>query len=139
MTLTYDVPLIPITAYASTIGKSRKTVTRMIDDGRLPAARKVEGVWVIPADAEPLDAPSTNAVATIDYQRPAERMPSVLEVLEQMPAYLSIADAARLLGIPRGAIDEDPAAFDVVEIGRRLPSGRRARMIPQATIRRILG
>jgi hypothetical protein len=142
MTLTYDTQhLITITAYATASGKSRKTVTRMIDDGRLPQARKVDGVWVIPADAVPLDASSTNTVATIDYRQPAalELVTSVLDVLEQMPAYLTLTQAARLLGVPRAAIEENPDLFDAVAIGRMTPDGERAWMIPQATIRRIRG
>lgn len=133
MTLTYDAHLITITAYATAISKSRKTVTRMIDDGRLPGARKVDGVWLIPADAEPLDAPSTNAVATIDHRQP-EPMPTLLEILEQKPVYLTLEEAAGLLGIPEGALRRNREYFSVEPFG---PHG--SLVVPQSTIRALRG
>jgi hypothetical protein len=134
MTLTYDQPLITITAYAAAIGKSRKTVTRMIDDGRLPDARKIDGVWSIPADAVPLDAPSTNAVTSFEQHQPFERMPTVLEVLDQAPVFLTLEDAATLLGIPEGALRRNREYFGLVPFG---PHG--SLVMPQATIRGLRG
>jgi len=63
MTMTYDdapsgVRWLKITDYAEHTGKGRRTITRMISEGRLPEARQdpTDGVWYIPADAKPLPA-----------------------------------------------------------------------------------
>lgn len=131
------IPELTITDYAAAIGRTRKTVSRMIESNRLPGARKVDGVWFIPADAAPLDgsrattsgivAPIASAAAQLAAARP-----TILTILDDETAFVSLDVGARLLGISAYAIKQDRERFKVETHGGRL-------VMPQSVIREIRG
>lgn len=132
------IPELTITDYAAAIGRTRKTVSRMIESNRLPGARKVDGVWFIPADATPLDgsrASTSGIVAPISSPAAAQlaaARPTILTILDDETAFVSLDVGARLLGITEYAIKVDRERFKVEKHGGRL-------MMPQSVIREIRG
>lgn len=167
MTVTYDdapqgVQWLKITDYADHVGKGRRTITRAIAEGRLPEARQDpnDRVWYIPADAvvRPAKGPQERTLdeGNVVLLGPAPNLPVVrhgatavdvpvntpttLDVLDHLPAWIPLRDAARLLGVPADLITDEPDRFGAERVGRRHGvEGIRALMVPQVTIRKTIG
>ena len=135
-TTTYNTPMLTIAQYAKARGISTKTVNRMIE--RLPGAEKDErGRWLIPADASPsgdlvaLPSPPTSPRTDI-LSHPSQAIRTLN--YDAMPSFLTIDQAAQLLGISRHAITQHREYFDVVPFG-----ANGSLVVPLATIKRIRG
>lgn len=128
------------TQYAEAHTLSIRTVRRYLAAGKLPGARQLAGSneWVIPVDARPLQAQPAAVAVREQPARPAvapDTTPVTLAgQLAAQPAFLSLDDAARLLGVKPADIRRNRDAFDV-------PAwcGARSILVPQATVRRIAG
>jgi len=135
MTLSYDNnTLVTAATYAELVDVAERTVKRWLADDELPGAVKDErGRWLIPSGVERV--PRTGDVVQlqlrdvepISYQAPA---PTV----EALPSFLTLDDAAAILGISRHAIATHRDYFGVVPFG---PNG--SLVVPLATIKRIRG
>lgn len=136
MTDQTDAEWITISAYAAREDTpSRRTVTRMIDEGRLPA-QKVDGVWLIPANALPLDPASGQLLPTRPKGAAAAPATSatIEEILSTLPGYLTLDVASRLLGIPESQIRRHREFYDLVDHGAIATL-----VMPQSTVRRVFG
>lgn len=142
MTMTYDAPAAHVTAaqFAEIAGISERTVKRWLADHELPGAyQDARGRWMIPADAE--RQPRTGDV--VQLQPPAaaggDLAVQVAEqltlLLDTLPSFLPIPDAAAILGISEETIRSHPEDFDVRPYG---PGSYRT-SVPLATIKRIRG
>ena len=140
MTMTYDTPAAYLTAaqYATSIDKTERTVKRWLADGELPGAHQDErGRWLIPAGAErtvsgelvTLERPMTRPMTEVVTSHPAG-------MIDTAPSFLTIEQAAHVLGISRHAIltPRGRDYFDVVPFG---VNG--SLVITLATIKRIRG
>ena len=137
MTLAYDTPAAYLTAaqYATAIGMSLRNVKRWLEDGELPGAFKDErGWWMIPADAE-RSAVANDVVAISPRTRPTTQAVShPAGMIDAMPSFLTIEQAAQVLGISRHAIATHREYFGVVPFG-----ANGSLVVPLATIKRIRG
>lgn len=91
-----SAPLLTTAAYAEHLGKSVRTVQRLVRDGRLPVVEH-DGVVLIPADATPArltpgDVVTTSATSPVSSTSPA------------LGALGTLEDAARILGTTPGAV-----------------------------------
>lgn len=131
MTMTYDSPwLATAEGYAQAQGITVRTVKRWLAAGELPGATKDElGRWMIPNDAQR----TTGELVTMEnaMTRPMTSQPVTLDAL---PSFLTVDEAAQILGISRHAIATHREYFDVVPFG---PHG--SLVVPLATIKRIRG
>lgn len=139
--MNYDAPaMLTITDYATATGVSRKTVSRMIDNDRLPQARKVDGLWLIPADAIPRPPARAGAAALVTVSPAAAAaalVPPVppatpLELLEEATGYVTLDVASHILGISEEMIKANREEYQLV---RRAASGRY--LMPQSAIRKV--
>ena len=155
MTLTYDnddaTPFYGLTGaeldrawltlqgYADHRDVKPRTVMRWLKAGELPDARKdSRGAWMIPMDAEPA---KSGEIVTLG-QRPTTRPMTDVAVshpagmIDALPSFLTIDQAAQILGISRHAIltPRGRDYFDVVPFG---VNG--SLVVPLATIKRIRG
>lgn len=140
MTLDYDTHPVMMAAadYADLIQVSERTVKRWLADGELPGAMKDErGRWLIPSTAErtaspaevvTLDRPMTSPMTGVEVTHPAQMS------LDILPSFLTIDQAAQILGISRHAIATHREYFDVVPFG-----SNGSLVVPLATIKKIRG
>lgn len=135
------VELLTIAQYAELVGKSERTVWRWLPhlEG---AQQQPDGSWRIPSTARP-QLPSRSSSSTssaVERRTPApaqqlEARPATIAAqLEQQPAYLDVDTAARLLGIPAGAIRRNRDRFGAEPFG-----AHGALVVPAGTVRRIAG
>lgn len=141
MTMTYDTtPAAYLTAkqYAEATGKSARQVKRYLEDGELPGAYQDErGWWMIPATAERTTSGELVTLSPRPRTRPTtEVMSHPAGMIDAAPSFLTIDQAAQILGVSRHAIltPRGRDYFDVVPFG---PNG--SLVIPLATIKRIRG
>lgn len=132
--------MLGVKQYAEHVGAGERTVRTWLADGRLPGARKLNGVWMIPADERPTDAaPAAELVAMPHMPQVASVElaggPGRLELeLAEAPAFLELDAAARMLGIPVSAIRRQRAYFELV------PFGERGRLVmPARVVRTVAG
>jgi hypothetical protein len=130
-------------AYAKLHELSTKSVGRYIEQGRLPATKR-GGKWWIPADAlvapSAFEQTSTPGAGTVTLAVPdvPTRVagPTIADVLDRLPAYLSVDEAARFLGIKPATVKRHAREFG----GRKFGGDTgQAWVIPQATVRRLAG
>ena len=144
MTMTYDTPiLMGVVDYAGLVGASERTVKRWLADDELPGAIKDErGRWMIPSDAVRVPKVADVVAMPARPMTPSHDVmashPSQARALnyDAMPSFLTIDQAAQLLGISRHAITTPRGRdyFDVVPFG---PNG--SLVVPLATIKKIRG
>lgn len=138
MTMTYDTPApvqwLTAAQYADQAGASERTVKRWLADGELPGATKDErGRWLIPADTTRTPGADVVPLAPRHMTRPMTTQQPGPE-LDALPSFLSIDQAAHILGITAYAIRKHREYFDAQPFG---PNG--ALVIPLATIRKVRG
>jgi hypothetical protein len=136
--------------YAEHVGVQTRTVERWLAAGELPGADKVNGRWHIPADtARQIKLNGNSHTPTPDMSAdmtPTRRsdvgvsVPGVTlaEALDKLPAFLTLAQASRLLGVSPLRITENPDRFEAERVGR-LGSGGRSLMVPARVVRQIAG
>lgn len=128
-------PALKILDYAQRVGVDHRTVREWLRRGLLPGAYKDgSGRWWIPADAvrqdtpvAPRQEPITSGVVEI-VAPPEGRSVSAPAFI---PLYMSLDDAAPLLGVTAYQIAQHPDEFGVVPWG---PNG--SLVVP---VRRLLG
>lgn len=128
--------MLSVTQYAAHVNAGERTVRTWLADNRLPQARKVDGKWMIPADARPVDQAPEQPAGVVDLL-PAAGLPQVpqgVAALDALPVFVPVDQAAAILGVPAGAIRRNRDYFAAVQFG---PRG--ALVVPQATIRRLAG
>ena len=132
--------------YAEHVGASERSVWRWLKAGELPAASKApDGQWFIPANAVRQRLSTDMAVTSQSVSVPdlpvsghSARGDSLAEALGKLPAFLTLAQAARLLGVSPLRIAENPDRFEAERVGR-LGSGGRSLMVPARVVRQIAG
>jgi len=123
-----------------------RTVQRWCKAGEVPGAVKLpDGGWQIPADAmriKPL--PGTDVTPTSSRRdgvvgpditsRRDDVGDTLAGALSVLPAFLTLEQASRLLGIPAARIKENPERYEAepVDVFRRL-------MVPARIVRDIAG
>lgn len=128
---------VGVEEYAAIVGKTDRTIRTWLIAGDIPGAeRNARGVWRIPRDARrrptglattaPAGAPATGP------RRPDAH--SVRAILDAAPGFVSVALAARLLGISEYAVREHAPRLDGVYWGEN-----GSLVIPQSAIRRVFG
>jgi len=132
--------------YAEHTGASERSVWRWLKAGELPAASKApDGQWYIPPDAvrqrSGTDVALTRTDMSVTRQsvsgangHPAQGE-SLAEALDQHPAFLTIEEAARLLGVPETAITRHRERFAVEKFGAAISTWR----VPGRIVREIAG
>ena len=135
MTMTYDTDFhVTAAQYADRVSKTERTIKRWLADDELPGAYQDErGRWMIPAEAER----RTRAGDVVPMTRPMTRPTTdLVEKIDTLPSFLTIDQAAQVLGISRHAIltPRGREYFDVVPFG---PNG--SHVVPLATIKKIRG
>jgi hypothetical protein len=123
-----------------------RTVQRWCAAGEVPGAVKLpDGGWHIPPDAmriKPLpgtDVAATRrddvgAVAADTTTRRDDVGDTLAGALSVLPAFLTLQQASRLLGIPVVRIEEDPDRFEAERV-----DDRRRYMVPARVVRSIAG
>lgn len=144
MTLTYDtgLPMLSAAQYATANKIAVRTVKRWLADDELPGAIKDErGRWLIPTEAErttaavvTLPRPMTRPTTDIMLSHPSHAMLATGPTLDALPSFLTIEQAAQILGVSRHAITTHRDYFDVVPFG-----ANGSLVVPLATIKRIRG
>lgn len=130
------VELLSIDQYADRHNISRRTIMRRLATPEgIPGAIKQGKQWSIPADA-PMPGTGHGTVARTDRPAaaPVPSAPSLTAILDGSTAYLSIEDAARLMGLTEYAVRSNREFFEGQPFG---PAG--SIVIPQSTVRRIAG
>jgi hypothetical protein len=148
--------------YAEHRGKELRTVRRWLKDGWLPGAVQYpDGRWDIPRDAieqKPLIPPTPRATSNgqavspvasgvVSLARHAANGTlvvqgassdgqglSLAEALDKLPAFLTVRQAARLLGISAARIKDNPRRFQAEPIGRG-----DSLMVPAKVVRETAG
>jgi hypothetical protein len=131
--MSYDTtPYLTAAQYAAAVDVSERTVKRWLQDHELPGAAKDErGRWMIPAEAER----RTRAGDLVPMSRPTTRPTTdVSQTVDALPSFLTLDEAAQILGISRHAIATHRDYFDVVPFG-----ANGSLVVPLATIKRIRG
>lgn len=136
MNVSLPVAMMTVDQFAAERKVSRRTVMRRLaSDKGIPGAEKRGKQWMIPADANVSDT-GHGTVARAERPAAAAVGPalSLAALLDGKPAFLSIEDAALLLGISEYAVRSNRVEFGGLPVG-----SNGATMIPQATVRRIAG
>ena len=135
--------------YAARHRVDERTVQRWAKAGELPGATKgADGRWYIPEDAmriKPLPGTAPTAMSPTrrdDIGVVADASPtrrddigaSLADALAVRSAFLTLEDAAMLLGVPEASIRRDPDRFRAERIGVR-----RALMVPARVVREEAG
>lgn len=118
-------------------GGGERTVRTWLADGRLHGARQMHGVWMIPANEEPAEPPTTSelvAAPAAAVQHVPQAGGSLEAELAIAPAFLELELASRLLGVGVGAIRRHRDYFELVPFG---PNG--SLVMPAAVVRRVAG
>lgn len=141
MTLTYDTTAVVTAAqYAERAGTTERTVKRWLAADELPGAYKDErDRWMIPVDAVRTPRPAGDVVQLQPRPdtHPAGRELDVqraVDVAAALPSFLTVDQAAEILGISRHAIAKHREYFGVVPFG-----ANGSLVVPLATIKRIRG
>jgi hypothetical protein len=121
-----------------------RTVQRWCAKGEVPGAVKLpDGGWQIPADAmriKPLPGTDTatrrdNVADVADTTTRRDDVGVTLAAtLSLWPAFLTLEQASRVLGIPQSAIRRGRDRFEVEPVGEN-----GALMVPQRVVREIAG
>lgn len=139
MEILHSTEMLSIVDYAERQGINARTVKRWLAADELPGAEKdpFTGAWRIPANAtrmvtakvDPQPGPGTElefgpaypgTVGQFHGWPPAAvapEEPTRLEDLEELPAFLTIAQAAEYLGIPQAQILAHRETFGVMDVG----------------------
>jgi hypothetical protein len=148
--------------YAEYAAVNPRTVKRWLKADEIPAAYKdpFSGEWRFPAGATRIqrpvgDTPMNGQEVTVAagsamlpteqhawFPHPGEVIedePTRLEMLDEENSFLTIERAARFLGIPQAQIRANAEMFGVLPVGRLLPNGTNALMVPKSTIRKFEG
>ncbi len=133
---------VTLEAYCEHVGTTERTVRRWLAADELPDARKLDGAWTIPLDARRVPKTAADVVTLPRQVTPTpdnaiDTLDRVLpRILDAAPSFLSIDEAAQLLGISRHAIltPRGRDYFGVVPFG---PNG--SHVIPLAKIKEIRG
>jgi hypothetical protein len=140
--------LIDARQFATMHGVHERTVQRWATDGELPGATKgPDKRWYIPADAmritplpgtTPADmSPTRRDVAVVADTSPTRRDvggDTLADALAVLPAFLTLEQASRLLGVPPVRIKENPERFGAEPVDER-----RQLMVPARIVREIAG
>lgn len=154
----HDV-MLTVDQYATQENKSYRTVMRWLAERRVPGAVKdpTSGEWSIPASSRPGSAPlalhtpapfpdntgtmtmhpsrlGSTALTVVDDDPPELADVPLLEELADMPAFLTVSQAARYLGVPQAQILANPARFGAEAIGTQ-----GSLRVPQRVVRQIAG
>jgi hypothetical protein len=109
---------------------SRRTLTRLLSDGALPGAVKIEGNWKIPTTTTK-PAPTVHTdVATRTTPKP----PTVTELLDRSTVMIPLDRAAALLGVSEYTIRSHASYFEALPLG-----AHGSLVIPAGVIRRLAG
>lgn len=136
-----DSTMLGVKAYAEHVKAGERTVRTWLADGRLASAVKLDGAWMIRASDRPGEPAAAGAGDELvpAVRQAVQHMPQsspwgLSHELELAPAFLELDAAARLLGIPAGAIRRHRDYFELV------PFGERGRLVmPAAKVREIAG
>lgn len=156
--------MLGLDAYAEQVGASTRTVMRWLKAGEVPGAMKNEqGQWEIPSSArrsvgggrrqvpeygatvsphpsrlpEPYQQPVGSGLVVVPSQPEVmsdEIEPPLLEELDDMPGFLTVAQASRMLGIPQAQIVANADRFEAEPIGTQ-----GSLRVPQRVVRQIAG
>lgn len=142
--------MLTVRQYAQEVERDERTVQRWLRDGKLPGVVQTNHGWLIPSGTprpesrKPPAAPVDNAEASaarpparevVTQSRVAlSQATSLAGALDQLPAFLPLEIAARLLGVPEVRIKEDPERFAAEPVDER-----RRLMVPQHVVRKIAG
>lgn len=144
--------MLPAAQWAELHGVSLRSARRYLSNDALRGAEKRQGAWYIPAETTPPTPGSHTrpagtelahqgpAAAPAPRQARAGAEPTLEGSLATQPAYLDLETAARLLGVEPGVITRNPELFGAQRLGERAANrGRRAWLVPQATVRTTAG
>jgi hypothetical protein len=154
--------MLSLDQYADAVGASTRTVMRWLKAGEVPGAMKNDqGAWEIPASARKTpgiggggrqEVPEYGATVSVHPSRlpqqtagsaltllpelpePEPEEPMLLEELDDMPAFLTVAQASRFLGIPQAQIVSNAERFKAEPIGTQ-----GSLRVPQKVVRRLAG
>jgi hypothetical protein len=142
MTTTDGAPMLTVKQFAQRHGVAVRTVERWQEDGHLRGVVRTDTGNLIPDQPRP--AIGRRAAAAAEQPQRALAVPapaqldgaprSLLEALALMPAFLTLEDAARLLGIPPIRITENPERFEAEPV-----DDRRKLMVPARVVRQVAG
>jgi len=144
---------LSLSQYATAHNVSTRTVKRWLADEELPGAEKDQftNEWRIPAHATRTLRPRTEeprppaGTAVDQHLFPGRSQiqavpelaglePSLRDDLDDEPAYLTIDEASRYLGIPQAQILKDPEKFELDRVGTN-----GSYRLPQRVVRKIAG
>lgn len=117
--------LLPVADFATRAGLSVRQVQRYLADGRLPGATKVGGKWLIPADAQPVEATSYDVVPAY----PRDLVSYDVAPTSPLGVLLALEDAAAALGTTVGGVRRMAADGHLV-VGRYGPRGSLRVLVP---------
>jgi hypothetical protein len=134
--------MLGVKDYAARHNAGERTVRTWLADGRLHGARKLNGVWMIPADerpADPLQAYAGDEIAVqLLGEHAVQHVPHVpaglVAELAEAPVFLPLELAAHLLGISEHAIRRHRDYFELVPFG---PNG--SLVMPARVVRTVAG
>jgi hypothetical protein len=125
-------------AYSAKTGIAPRTLDRYLPEGRIEGAVKdSRGAWRIPADAPVLPSTAVVRQAEPDVVPPPPDV-RLADALAVLPAFVDVATAARLLGVPADVVRENVGELEGRQWGRQSKHGR-TWVIPLATVRRLAG
>lgn len=143
--------MLTVAQWAERHGVEPRSARRYVQKDKLPGAVMEDGRWLIPADAE-VQARPQGQVARRTPTTPAARQATahahtapaaagtLQGLLDQEPAYLDLATAARLMGLDAQVLVRHRERYGVERLGALDPkTRRRAWLVPQATVRAIAG
>ena len=145
MTMPDDAPMLTVKGFAERRGVDERSVQRWLKAGRLVGAVHLDTGWLIPdqprpgrkAPAEPAAYQDTAEQGALVVRAPAQlaKPPgSLAEALAIATAFLTLEEAAQLLGIPVSGIRRNAERFEVERVG---PRG--AAMVPARVVRHVAG
>jgi hypothetical protein len=143
------VNYLPAQEYADLQGISFRSVKRYLAEEELPGAIFYDKKWLIPADAErsqhkelvvrngtevQVHAVQGGSSTPLGTMKDYSKMPTLEQALDHQTAYVTVEEAANLMGITEYAIRNHPEEYGVVPRGRHGGA-----VVPQAVIRKIAG
>lgn len=126
--------LVNLSTYVSLAGSTERTVRKWLAAGRLPDAVKRDGQWWIPADARPTQSGAALAAVPAAELEPVPSRVTLSGALDHLPAYLTLEQASRLLGVTEYAIRAHRDHFQAVALGPR-----QSLVVPAFRVRQLAG
>jgi hypothetical protein len=136
-------PLLTVRQFAQRHGVAVRTVERWQEDGHLSGVVRLDSGNLIPDQPRPaIGRRAAAAPEPLEQRALAVPAPAALEqgprnlaeALALLPAFLTLEDAARLLGIPVVRIKENPERFAAEPV-----DDRRQLMVPARVVREVAG